>query len=55
MKNEANKDQFDLKAFESAKANFEKDDDINRKIVRFSLNLMQDFFGNLTHPFYQSE
>lgn len=40
-----------LKAFESARANFDKDDDIKRKIVRFSLNLMQDFLGNLTCPF----
>ena len=40
-----------LKAFESAKGNFDRDDDIKRKIVRFSLNLMQNFLGNLTCPF----
>ena len=39
-----------LKAFKSARANFDKDDDIKRKIVRFSLNLMQDFLGNLICP-----
>ena len=37
-----------VSAFQTARGRLEKDDDIKRKVVRFSLNLMHDFLKNLS-------
>ena len=44
-----------VSALQTARCRLEKDDDMKRKVVRFSLNLMHDFLKNLSSSSLPSE